>query len=55
MIKRKHISKASNNLHRLKTEFPLSEKDEQANCMEHLRKLQNEALKLWRSLKHKRI
>ncbi|MCQ6961620.1 hypothetical protein [Mucilaginibacter aquariorum] len=39
--------------HQLKTEFPLAEKDEQAHCMERMRRLQNEALKLWRSLKKK--
>jgi hypothetical protein len=37
----------------LKTDFPLCEKDEQAQCMERMRKLQKEALKLWRALKKK--
>ncbi len=38
----------------LETEYPLCEKDEQARGIEQLKKLQKEALKLWRALKKKR-
>lgn len=40
---------------RLETEYPLSEKDEQARCIERMRQLQSKALKMWRSLKKKEI
>ncbi|QHS55338.1 hypothetical protein GWR56_07220 [Mucilaginibacter sp. 14171R-50] len=37
----------------LKTEHPLSEKDEQARRLEGVKKLQAEALKLWHALMKK--
>jgi len=40
--------------HPLKTERPLVEKDEQAGCMERMRRLQREALSSWQALKKKK-
>jgi hypothetical protein len=37
----------------LKTEYPLCEKDEQTRRIEEVRKLQAQALQIWRSLKKK--
>gem|GEM_PF-2480935 len=37
----------------LRTDYPLCEKDEQALRLESVRKLQEQALQLWRSLKKK--
>jgi hypothetical protein len=54
MVKKGHINSASYDRRPLETEIPLSEKDEQARCIERMRKMQSEALKLWRSLKDKR-
>ncbi|MCC8426395.1 hypothetical protein [Mucilaginibacter sp. UR6-11] len=54
MIKKSITEPSSVHKHQLETEFPLSEKDEQGRCMERMRELQNEALKLWRSLKKKK-
>jgi len=51
MVKRSNIDKGPGARPLLKTDFPLCEKDEQAQSMERMRKLQTEALKLWRSLK----
>jgi hypothetical protein len=53
MIKKSNIGTASDQPDQLKTEFPLAEKDEQANCIARMQKLQNEALKSWRALKKK--
>ena len=54
MGKKNDVPAAADNLRPLATQYPLCEKDEQANCMERMRKLQNEALRLWRALKKKR-
>lgn len=54
MIKKPDIPAAADSRRSLVTEYPLSEKDEQARCMERMRKLQSDALKLWRALKLKK-
>jgi hypothetical protein len=53
MKKKGNTEQAAGSRHELKTEYPLSEKDEQAGCMERMRKLQKEALNVWRALKKK--
>ncbi|WDF79054.1 hypothetical protein PQ469_03415 [Mucilaginibacter sp. KACC 22773] len=54
MINRNNPGPSAGGRRPLETEIPLSEKDEQARCMERMRKLQSEALKLWHALKEKR-
>ncbi|MGZ3764627.1 MAG: hypothetical protein ACXVB0_19580 [Mucilaginibacter sp.] len=54
MGKKGKIHSASSSGLPLETDFPLSEKDEQAHCMQRMRKLQSEALKLWNSLNDKK-
>ncbi|MCQ6958738.1 hypothetical protein [Mucilaginibacter aquariorum] len=44
------INGMGNSERQLKTQRPLSEKDEQARRMERMRALQAEALKLWHTL-----
>ncbi|RAV59602.1 hypothetical protein DIU36_05085 [Mucilaginibacter rubeus] len=53
MAKKSNKPTTLTDAHLLKTDFPICEKDEQAQCMERMRKLQAEALKLWRALKKK--
>jgi hypothetical protein len=53
MFNRKNNSSSTKNRYSLATEYPLCEKDDQNLRMEHMRKLQKEALKLWRALKKK--
>jgi len=53
MVEKHDMPVDAGSRHPLATEHPISEKDEQAYCIERMRKLQSEALKIWRALKKK--
>ncbi|MCR8557803.1 hypothetical protein KXD93_09130 [Mucilaginibacter sp. BJC16-A38] len=53
MLNRNNSSPSVGGRRPLETEYPLCEKDEQARGIEHMKKMQKEALKLWRALKKK--
>lgn len=53
MANKDNMHASANSKRPLETEYPLCEKDEQARGIEESKKLQKEALKLWRALKKK--
>jgi hypothetical protein len=54
MITREKASDYTGDKNRIKTDWPLCEKDEQGEAIEQMRKYQNQVVEIWRSMIKKR-